>query len=108
MSFFWLHFPTCIIPYNLSYFFLINFIPFVLVLFLFTIIQILIDFSAELFLFGFKSFEEECSKIHRTFFFLDTLRGCVSKQLTPKVSDHCCFEIVKEIAYRESRLQKHS
>ena len=65
-------------------------------------------FFPQNYFFGFIRFEEECSKIHRTFFFLDTLRGCVSKQLTPKVSDHCCFEIVKEIAYRESRLQKHS
>ena len=65
-------------------------------------------FFPQNYFFGFKSFQEECSKIHRTFFFLDTLRRYVSKQSSPKVSVHCYFEIIKEIAYRKSRLQKHS
>ena len=65
-------------------------------------------FPQNFFFLSFKSFEDECSKIYRTYFFLDTLRGYVSKQSTPKVLVHCCFEIIKEIAYRERRLQKHS
>ena len=55
-----------------------------------------------------KASKKNVLKFTEHFFFLDTLRGYVSKQSTPKVSGHCCFEIIKEIAYRESRLQKHS
>ena len=56
-------------------FFLINVIPFVLVFFLFTIIQILIDFfRRSFFLVVFKSFEGERSKMY-LIFFQDTLIG---------------------------------
>ena len=54
----------------------INVIPFVLVFFLFTIIQVLIDFfRRSFFLVLFKSFDGERSKIYLTFFFQDTLIG---------------------------------
>ena len=52
-----------------SVIFLINVISFVLVFFLFTIIQVLIDlFRRSFFLVVFKSFEGERSKIYLTFF----------------------------------------
>ena len=68
MSFFWLHFPTCIIPYNLSYFFLINVIPFILVLFLFTIIQILIDFFRRIIFLVLKASKKNVLKFTEHFF----------------------------------------
>ena len=62
-------------------FLLINVIPFVLVFFLFTIIQVLIDFfRRSFFLVVFKSFEGERSKIYLTFFF-----PRYSNRVSPKV-----------------------